>query len=157
MLENIIETNCSEELQERMSSYAKDIERFRQRTTITEFIECKKLPVKGRRIPPRFERVTMEHAIDPDVYTLADLEHFRKDTYKALHLKLSECAFQVYKIKHGCVIVKWMVPEDFVKPLKELFGSDNGQRLLISHRVEKLFIAKTEISVLSPSVSIKDN
>lgn len=154
VLENVIDSNCSDELKERMSAYARDIKNFRQRTTITEFIECKKLPVKSRRIPPRFERVTMEHAIDPDVYTLADLDHFRKDTRESLHLKLSECAFQVYKIKHGCVIVKWMVPEDFVKPLKDLFDSETGQRLLIKHRVEKLYVNKIDIPIPSPSVSV---
>ena len=153
VLENVIDSNCSEELKERMSAYVRDIEHFRKSTTITEFIECKKLPMKGRRIPPRFERVTVEHAIDPDVYTLADLDHFRKDTYKSLHLKLSECAFQVYKIKHGCVIVKWMVPEDFVKPLNDLFDSETGQRLLLKHHVEKLYIAKRDIPIPSPSVS----
>ena len=147
VLENLIECNCSEELKERMSIYANDIEGFRQRTTITEFIKCGRHLVKKRAIPPRFKKITLEHAIDPDVYTLAELDHFRIDTYEALHLKLSECAFQVYQIKHGCVVVKWMIPEEFAKPLKDLFNSRTGQKLLQKHSVDRLSIDKTEIPI----------
>ena len=149
VLENLIENKCSEELKERMSIYANDIEGFRQRTTITEFIKCGRHLVKKRAIPPRFRKITLEHAIDPDVYTLADLDHFRIDTYEALHLKLSQCAFQVYQVKYGCVVVKWMIPEEFAKPLKDLFNSRTGQKLLQKHSVDRLSIDKVEIPIQS--------
>ena len=101
VLENLIESKCSEDLKENMSKYAKDIERFKQKTTISEFFKCARHLVKIRTIPPRFKRLVVEHNIDPDINTLADLDAFRKDTLSAHHLKLSECAFQVYSIKHN--------------------------------------------------------
>ena len=154
-LENLIESKCSDELKWKMKQYNKDIEGFRQRTTITDFIKCSKLRIKSRTIPRRFIDVTIEHAIDPDVCTLADLDHFRKDTYRALHLKLSECAFQVFTIKRGCVIVEWMVPEDFEKPLKDLFYTESGLDLLQKHEVERVSINDEELPIQSVSKLIK--
>ena len=157
VLENLIESKCSDMLKEQMSKYARDIEDFRQKTTITEFIKSGLLPMKDRSIPPRFKKITLEHAIDPDVCTLADLDHFRRDTYKALHLKLSECAFQVYKIKHGCVIVKWMIPEDLTKSLQDLLHSETGLTLIQKHNVKKVSIDKIETTVQSVSTTCSYN
>ena len=99
MLESLIERECSEDLREKMSKCTKDIERFRQKTRI---LECACHLVKKRTIPTHFKKVILEHNIDPDNYTLAELDTFRKDTLSAHHLKLSECAFQAYtcSIKH---------------------------------------------------------
>lgn len=147
VLESLIDSKCSEELRWKMSRYARGIEEFRKHTTISNFIKCARHLVKKRNIPPRFKKVTMEHAIDPDVYTLAELDAFRKDTLESLHLKLSECAFQVYRIKHGSVVVKWMIPEDFVGCLNDFFKDETGQKLLYKHRVEKIKIDKNTISI----------
>lgn len=100
VLEYLIKSECSEDLREKISKYAKDIETFRQKTTVSDFIKCARHLVKKRAIPPRFKKVTLEHAINPDIFTLAELDAFRKDTLESLHLKLSECAFLVYRIKY---------------------------------------------------------
>ena len=151
ILENLIENKCSDALKEQMAKYARDIEEFRQKTTITEFIKSGYLPLKDRSIPPRFKKITIEHSIDPDVFTLADLDHFRKDTYKALHLRLSECAFQVFKIKHGCIIVEWMIPEDLKKPVQDLFYtySESGLMIIQTHNVENISMDGSEVTAQS--------
>ena len=153
-LENLIQNKCSDELKEKMSRYAKEIKSFRRRTTITEFIKCQKLPLKRASIPPRFIDVTMEHAINPDTYTLAELDHFRKDMYAALRYKLSDFAFQVYRIVHGSVIVQWMVPEEFATPLRDLFFSESGQELLQKNSVEMVSIDENEIPIQSVSIHL---
>ena len=137
-----------------MAKYARDIEEFRQKTTITEFIRSGYLPMKDRSIPPRFKKITVEHAIDPDIYTLADLDHFRKDTYKALHLRLSDCAFQVFKIKHGSVIVEWMLPEDLKKTVQDLFFmySESGLMIIQTHNVKNVSMDGTEVTANSVSI-----
>ena len=154
VLESLIDSKCSEELREEMSKYAKGIERFRQKTTVSDFIKCARHLVKKRPIPPRFKKVTLEHAINPDIFTLAELDAFRKDTLESLHLKLSECAFQVYRIKHGCVIVKWMIPEDFAGSLSDFFNSDAGLELLHKHQVERLKIDRDTIPIQSVSLCL---
>ena len=151
VLESLIESKCGEELREKMSKYARDVEKYRQNTTISDFIKCACHLVKKRTIPPRFRKITMEHAINPDIYTLAELDTFRKDTLESLHLKLSECAFQVYRIKYGCVIVKWMIPEDFAGSLSDFFNSEAGQKLLYKHKVEKFKIDNKEVPIQSVS------
>ena len=102
VLKSLIESKCSEDLREKMSKYTKYMETFRQKTTVSDFIKCARHLVKKKTIPPRFKKVTLEHAINPDTYTLAELDAFRKDTLESLNLKLSECAFQVYRTKHAC-------------------------------------------------------
>jgi hypothetical protein len=155
VLENLIESKCGEELREKMSKYAKGIEVFQRKTTVSDFIKCARHLVKKRTIPPRFKKVTLEHSINPDNYTLAELDAFRKDTLESLHLKLSECAFQVYRIKHGSVIVKWMIPEDFAGSLSTFFNSEAGLELLHKHQVENLKIDKTTILLQSVSLHNK--
>ena len=152
VLESLIESKCSEELREKMSKYARDVEKFRRKTTISDFIKCARHLVKKRTIPPRFKKITMDHVINPDVYTLAELDAFRKDTLESLHLKLSECAFQVYRIKYGSIIVKWMIPEDFAKYLSDFFVTEAGQKLLYKHKVEKFKIDNIEIPIQSVSI-----
>ena len=154
VLECLVESKCSKDLREKMSKYAKDIERFRQKTTVSDFIKCARHLVKKRMIPPRFKKVTLEYAINPDIFTLAELDAFRKDTLESLHLKLSECAFQVYRIKHGSVIVKWMIPEDFAGSLSDFFNSDAGLELLHKHQVERLKIDKDTIPIQSVSLCL---
>ena len=154
VLESLIDSKCSEKLRGKMSKYAKGIERFRQKTTVSDFIKCARHLVKKRPIPPRFKKVTLEHAINPDIYTLAELDAFRKDTLESLHLKLSECAFQVYRIKHGSVIVKWMIPEDFAGSLSDFFNSDAGLELLHKHQVERLKIDRDTIPIQSVSLCL---
>lgn len=101
VLKCLIEHKCSDDLRGKMSKYAKDIEKFRQKVTISDFIKSVPHLVHKRTIPPRFKKTVVEHAIDPDICTLAELDAFRKDTLESLHLKLSECAFRVYSIKYG--------------------------------------------------------
>ena len=151
VLESLIESKCSEELREKMSKYAKDIENFRRKTTVSDFIKCAHHLVKKKTIPSRFKKVTLEHAVDPDVYTLAELDAFRKDTLESLQLKLSECTFQVYLIKHGCIMVKWMIPEDFAGSLSDFLNGEDGLEILHKHRVKKLKIDKIAIPIQSVS------
>ena len=90
---------CTKKL---MFSYVKDVENSKQQTTITEFIRCARhlLVVKERTIPPKFKKIILEHNIDPDAFTLAQLDVFRKEVFESF-LLLSECVFLVYRIKYG--------------------------------------------------------
>ena len=80
----------------------------------------------------------MDHNIEPDSYTLADLERLRMST--CVHIKLSDFALQIYSIKPNCIIVEWMIPEEIIEILSLFYSSEVGQELLQSHQVESVFI-----------------
>lgn len=151
VLQNLIECRYSQTLEPKMSEYARDIEKFKQRVTIMEFILYGSHLLKNRSLPSHFKIMILEYNIDPNIHRLVELDAFRKDTLEGLCLKLSESDLQVYRIKHGSVIVEWMIAEDFVGYLSDLFSSEVGQKILHKHRVEKLEISNKPVPIQSVS------
>ena len=137
-LKQLIVNTCSEKLKQRVKVYARDIQAFQQNTTITEFLKYRRHLAKTRRIPDSFKKLKMEHNIEPDSYTLADLERLRMST--CVHIKLSDFALQIYSIKPNCIIVEWMIPEETIEILSLFYSSEVGQELLQSHQVESVFM-----------------
>lgn len=138
ILQILIESKCSENLKEKMSSYANSIENFKKRATVTEFIIHGSHLMNKRILPSHFKSMVLEHAFDPDMCTLSELDAFRRDIL--IHLKRLECYFQIYRIEKGSVVVKWMIDEMFVASLNDFFHSKIGQRLLCEYQVIKIVI-----------------
>ena len=153
VLQSVV-SSCSENLKLEMTKYAESIDNFRRQTTITEFIKNARYLVKKRSIPTHFKKITTEHAIDPDTYTLADLDAFRTDTLEALHLKLSECALHVYRMKYGSLLVKWMIYQDYLKQVIDFFHLEDSQQILMKHNVVRIKANKSEATIQSVSVLI---
>jgi hypothetical protein len=137
-LEDLIENTCSDKLKERVQIYARDVQRFQENTTISEFLTHRRNLAKKRRIPDSFKKFKTEHNIDPDTYTLADLERLRKKT--CTHVKLSDFALQILTITTNCIIVEWMIAEEIVEILSLFYSSEVGQELLHDHQVESIII-----------------
>ena len=154
MLQRIISSLCSENLKLEMTKYTESIDKFRRQMLITDFIKNARYLVKKRSIPTHFKKITSEHAIDPDTYTLADLDAFRTDTLEALHLKLSECALHVYRMKYGSLIAKWIIYQDYLKQVIDFFHCEDGQQILMKHNVVRIKADKSEATIQSVSVLI---
>jgi hypothetical protein len=157
VLEVLIENNCSDELRGRMRSYVSDIQTFKERTTISPFIEHARhssygLQWRKKTTPQTFKNLTTKHGIDPDTHTLSELDAFRSETGNRVCLSrtLSECAFQLYMLKHGSVIVEWIFPEDLADELMNFIESDDGRNLLHEYFIEKVLIDEKTV----PTVSI---
>jgi hypothetical protein len=129
-LEYLIENTCSDKLKERMKIYARDVQIFQENTTISEFLTHRRNLAKKRRIPDSFKKFKTEHNIDPDTYTLADLERLRKKT--CTHVKISDFALQIFTITTN--------------------SSEVGQELLHDHEVENIIIDDEFKSPYSVSV-----
>ena len=156
VLEVLINNNCSEELKARMSDYVSDVRTFKEKTTIADFIKyAKRSPyglVKKKGPPPQTFRVLLtKHNIDPDTYTLLELEEFRSETGKRVCLTrtLSECAFQMYTAKYGSIIVEWIFPEELADPLVSFMDSDDGRRMLHEFFIERVLIDKKTVPTVS--------
>ena len=137
-LGHLIENTCGEKLKERVRKYARDVQTFQENTTISEFLTHRGYLAKKRRIPESYRKFKTEHNIDPDSYTLADLEKLRKKT--CTHVKLSDFALQILTITANCIIVEWMFPEEIVEILALFYSSEVGQELLRDHHVESIVI-----------------
>lgn len=153
LLKQLIFNTCSTKLKQEMKVYARDVQEFQQRTTITEFLKYRPHLAKTRQIPKSFKKLTLEHAIDPDIYTLADLDSFRLDT--CMHIKLSDFALQVYKVTKKCIIVEWIAPEEIIEHLSLFYSSEKGQELLQKHQVEKVLIEERSLHSVSIAFRLK--
>lgn len=145
VLEVLIKNNCSEDLKERMRNYASDVQSFMSRTKVSEFIKCGiafRLVEKIPDVLETFKKLSYEHDIDPDTLTLSELDEFRTQTKSAVckRYRLLECAIHVYRVKHKCIIVEWMVPEELINTLIDFYYDQDGRELQQIYRVQKLMI-----------------
>ena len=138
LLKQLIVNTCGEKLKRKVKMYAEEVQNFQRNTTITEFLKYRRHMAKDKSIPESCRKLKMTHNIDPDSYTLADLEKLRKKTCD--HAKLSDFALQVYSIKPHCIVVEWMIPEETVEILSSFYSSEVGQELLRDHHVESIVI-----------------
>ena len=138
LLEHLIERECSEMLNSKMVNYVSKVKSFQQRTILTEFIKCGHHLVKEKSIPPNFKDMVTEHSVDPDDYTLLEMEDFRKDLHRLLNMELSECALQMYTIECNRIVVhvQWIFPEE----LTDTLVYAEYQELMEHYCVEKLMI-----------------
>ena len=160
VLEVLINNNCSDVLRARMSSYVSDIQTFKEKTKISDFIKHAKhsshgllSQVKKKTTPQTFKKLTTKHGIDPDTHTLSELDAFRLETGNrvCLNRTLSECAFQLYTLKHGSIIVEWLFPEELADALMSFVESDDGKKLLQEYFIETVLIdGKTVPTVSTP-------
>ena len=111
----LIEKKCSSELNSKMANFAGNVERFCQKTTLTELISCQPELAFEKSIPPHFKDMVTELHIDPNDCTLSEIENFRRDTQAFLKTGLSGCALQMYTIKHDVnVRLQWIFPEEMM-------------------------------------------
>ena len=152
LLKQLIINLCSERLRKRVKIYGENVQNFQRNTTITEFIKYRGdlANLKGKRIPQLCKKLTMKHNIDPELYTLADLETLRKKTCS--QVKLTEFALQIHTIMTNCIIVEWMIPEEIVEILSLFYCSEVGQELLRDHHVESILIDDKNLLSVSTSV-----
>ena len=145
VLEVLIKNNCSEDLKEKMRNYASDVRSFMSRTKVSEFIKCGiafRLVEKIPDVLETFRKLSYEHDIDPDTLTLSELDEFRLQTKSAVckRYRLLECAIHVYRVKHKCIIVEWMVPEELINALTDFYYGQEGRELQQIYHVQKLMI-----------------
>ena len=161
ILEFVINKNCSEELQEKMKNYKRDLQALKDRTTISEFLNCDITCdlVKKARVPETFKTLTTHHCINPDTHTLSDLDKFRirmvRDRQRVfVHRSLLECAMQLYTIKYGSIVVEWIFPEELTGVVVDILSSDEGQEMLKSLFIEKTLIDGKTVHTVSVSYGL---
>ena len=145
---------CSNKLKTKMVRYERDMQDFKQTTTVKNFIKYgqPRICPKPRSLPPRFKKLVLTKRIDPDTYTLTELDGIRMEICS--QLKLSECALQLYSIKYNCIIVEWIFPEEITEILSYFLSDTNSQELLQSHCVERIIIDEDSLNSVSSLYNI---
>ena len=136
LLEEIIKVSrCSSALNYQMQIYAEDVQNFQQNVKCSSFFGH-----QTRFIPPHFEIITTTCNVDPDRYSLADLNAFRKEVC----LSIDEPEYALLKVSSTLgrfMVTEWMYPSELKNIILRFFYSEIGQRLLQIHSIEMMSIA----------------
>ncbi len=105
LLEHIIEQFGSVSLKQNMSNYAKDMRKFKMKTTINKVLDY--LP-KISDAPADYSRLTVKLNFDVHTATLEDLDTYRKNF--ASEFLLSQLALSLSDLQESSLLVTWLVP-----------------------------------------------
>ena len=118
-----------------MAEYKKDLQIFRQHTTLELF--CQVQPEdRDEDPPPGFKKMVVKHNW-PEIVTLEDVERFRQRY--ARKYNLSECAMMLHNIRTGSITVTWFIPDTVVEILRAKRAVD----MYTEFKVTELEIAGT--------------
>ena len=113
LVEYIINRFGSEELNKEMNTFTAELKVFRSNTTVSKFAKyCEK-----KLYPPEYREMDIKIDVDPNRWTLEDLENARMEMCTKLdktnpHPYPSLFAILVSEVKEGCVVVVWAVPRE---------------------------------------------
>lgn len=122
MLERIMSEFGSDLERQSVYQYSKKLSDFRRRATISKLLHI------WNDIDPELKsnecgKLMVHLDWDPDKFTLAGLEKFRKRTYKLLNdIPHSKIALVLCYVKYGSVILAWIVNDDLVSQFKTAFA-----------------------------------
>ena len=119
LVEYIINQFGSEELNKEMKTFTAELKVFRSNTTVSKF--AKYWPEK-KLYPPEYREMDIKIDVDPNCWTLEDLENARKEMCTKLdeknpHPYPSRFAILVSEVKEGCVVVALAVPREFLSTI----------------------------------------
>ena len=98
----------------KMAEYKKDLQNFRERTTLEHFSQAQPCMVDDP--PPGFQKMVVKHNW-PKTVTLEDVEKFRLCYTQAYNLQT--CAMMLHRIIKGSFTVTWFVPVTVIDILRE--------------------------------------
>ena len=113
LLRGIIKAHGTDQLQDDLKEFSKDVKEFKLKTTVDVFCEIE--PPAKIPPPPGFEEFVTTHSISSQS-TLEDIEEIRHDF--CTHYYLLEFVFHLVRIEKGSVIITWLVPHSAAKLVK---------------------------------------
>lgn len=115
LLELIIKKNsrvCGVKLIQDMQNFKRDVENFKERTTVKEFWDCHCVCGDSMEPPPHFERIVTKLNRHHFEYTLADLDQFRQKFCHKLNLRTFILTLVAFK--DGSLYIIWHIPSSQV-------------------------------------------
>ena len=124
-----------------MERYDEDMKSFRQRTTVSRFVEIRGADCDEdlmSKAENKFVRVRAKLNKDTSHCTLENLHLLRKDFCAAYHL--SDCALLLYNVETGSILIEWWLPVQFEVGLLSLIKRMPIEVFCISRNIERLDI-----------------
>ena len=113
LLRGIIKAHGTDQLQDDLKEFSKDVKEFKLKTTVDVFCEIE--PPENIPPPPGFEEFVTTHSISSQS-TLEDIEEIRHEFCR--HYYLHEFAFHLVRIGNCSVVITWLVPHSVAKLVK---------------------------------------
>ena len=110
----LVKTYGQSELKKKCESYERNIEVFCTETTILDLIRHWKPRFVEEKIPSELKSCVMELSWNPETKKVKDLREIQHKLEDALPQELAMAAFWLVYLKGGCVIVLWLVWEEFL-------------------------------------------
>lgn len=140
LLEFVIRiNNCSKMLENRMKDYASDLKKFKDSTTLSEFIKYGQQFFLDKEPPQKYSKLVTKNSVNPNEITLTSLDHIRERIWKS-NSKLSECVMLIHTVMEGCVEIEWLVSEEYDYEFMTFFCSEAGKELLEEYEITKISI-----------------
>ena len=135
----ILSNNCHTALKNEIEEYGRDVQHFQYCTSASAFIQHGQKLLKKKSLARGYRKLKVKHAICSKEYTLANINGFREDIWKA-DPSLSECAFHYHVFAEGSLEVVWAFHEEFSYPLIAFFCSEAGSELMQQYHINEIFI-----------------
>ena len=117
-------SNKSAGLLEKVAAYESDVGDFRQTTSIAVFARSG-YHDDDRHIPEHYTEMEIKHKLDPDQFTLMDLEDLQKCLRKALFQHEARLCILCHDLLQTRGGVTWLIPETLVPNLMAATGSSS--------------------------------
>ena len=143
LFEYLIKKSEAHELKTIMNKYKCDIEEFKKKTLVSNFVKS----WKGRsRKFPNFDELEVKY--EEQSLTLADLDTFRQEVFEECIPSMAQYSSWVYKtyFKSGCFEVTWMLP----KQLSVLVKRNITTMYEVLERYKVLQVVVAGVSVYNP-------
>ena len=129
LLEHIIQRHSSllsRDLQEEMTKYKKDIEGFKQRTTMEQLLDAG-LGVVRKEPPHNFSRIVTKLKRNPSQCTLKDLDNFRRRM--CVEFNLPTFIMLLESVENGSLYIKWHIPSSEAHHFKHVSASLEAEKI----------------------------
>jgi len=144
LLAHIIENLKSEELNQKLKSYTKQLDAFKKTTLVSEFITVWRDAQTEHDIPD-FENICIQYDGAPN--TLADLDEFRNSFTTRYFPSLIDCSSCIYygrfQKEFSISQITLQVPSEMAKEL--LTKPDETDYLFRKYKVIRMFVGKSEV------------
>ncbi len=142
----LIRKLASNVLKLKMERYDEDMKSFRERTTVSKFVEIRGADCDEdlmSEAKSKFVKVKAKLDEDASHYTLENLHLLRKDFCSAYHL--SDCALLLHKVKTGSILIEWWLPVQFEVGLLSLIKRVPIEIFCHSRNIKRLDIGGERI------------
>ncbi|XP_064389491.1 uncharacterized protein LOC135337484 isoform X5 [Halichondria panicea] len=142
----LIRKLASDALKLKMERYDEDMKSFRERTTVSKFVEIRGADCDEKvmsEAESKFVRVRAKLDKDASHCTLEDLHLLRKDFCSAYHL--SDCALLLHNLETGSIFIEWWLPVQFEVGLLSLIKREPIEIFCHTRNIERLDIGGERI------------